>query len=78
MILNGISQTEEDKYHMIALQAEAKNKKLSSQAQRTERWGVGGCEMGEDGQKVQTSGYKCQQDVIYTMVTIINNTPLHT
>ena len=30
MILNEISQTEKDKYHMIPLWAEAKNKKLSS------------------------------------------------
>ena len=38
--------------------------------------GVG--KMGEEGQKVQTSSYKISLgDVMYSMVTIVNNTVLH-
>ena len=34
--------------------------------------------MGEEGQNVQTSSYKISQaDMIYSMVTIVNNTIFH-
>ena len=39
--------------------------------------GLGVGEMGEGGQRVQTSSYKCHGDVMYSMVTIVNNTVLY-
>ena len=43
---------------------------------RGRRVGVG--KTGEGGQKVQTSSYKISPgDVMYSMVTIVNNTVLH-
>lgn len=40
----------------------------------------GGGEMGEVGQKIKTSDYKINKswDVIYNIVTVVNNTVLYT
>ena len=41
--------------------------------------GEGGCEMGEDGQKVQTFSNKINKfwDVMYSIVTSINSTVMY-
>ena len=90
IILSEISQTEKGKHLTVSLtygilKTHTDTTKLIDTEDRLLVARVAGAagrdgeEMGEDGQKVQTSRYKINKswNVMNSMVTIVNNTVLH-
>ena len=79
-----IYQTNKGKYCIISLVSGILRKKKNNELTDTENRLVDARDrdkkdkMGERGQKVQTSSYKVSSGhVIYSMVTIVNNTVLY-
>ena len=63
------------------LKKQNKQTKTTSSYRQTDdchRWGLGMGRMGEGGQKIQSSSYKISHgEIMYNVVTIVNNTVLH-